>query len=167
MNQQSGFQPQFSKFVGKNKVQLLLAEKIGISLTFIGVLLFYTLQIEYVLPIGGLFLALIYFFMAFAPIDIESMQDSKVMDSPGILLFVNKLAFLAMSISVMGIIFLLLDIQGSEITSYVGGTNLVIVLIYWLTSRKAINAQVLSKGFALRLLIMLIVLILILLMAFL
>jgi len=158
MTQQSGFQAVISKLVDQHKAKVLLAEKIGLGLVVLGFILLYTLQINYVLPIGGLLLAVIYFLMAFTPLDIEKMQDSRVMDSPGILLFVNKLAFWALSISVMAILFTISGQNGAGIMSFVGGTNIIIILIYWLISRKAINAQVLDRAFALRLLLMLLAL---------
>jgi len=167
MNQQSGFQAVITKVVGQHKTKILWAEKIGILLAFLGGILWYALQIGYILPFGALLLAMVYFLMAFTPLNIENMNDAKLMDSPVVLIFVNKLAFLALSISVLGMIFLIWHMPGASVMCFVGVTNLVLVLLFWLSTRKGLNAQVLRTPFALRVGLGLLILVVFLVMVYL
>lgn len=158
MKQESGFQAVISKVVEKHKDKFGLAEKIAIGLAFLGLIMFYTLQMNLMLAIGFLFLATIYFLMALIPMDLDQMQDSTVLDSPGIILFLNKLAYITLSASAMVILFSMVEKNRSDLIFMVVGANLIVVLTYWLGTRKAPNAKALNKVFAFRILLMLVAL---------
>lgn len=158
MAQHSGLQPVITKLVNKYIDKLIWAERIGIALMFIGAVLFYGLQAKNTLVFGGLLLAVIYFLMAFKSIDMRNMDEIDSMKSLGILFFVYKLAFISLSISMIGILFATLGVNGFMMQCMVGGSSLVLILVYQLINR----SKLLDKIFVLRILIVLIVMLIVL-----
>lgn len=163
MGQQSGFQPVIAKLVNNHMNKIIWAERIGIALIFIGAVLLYGLQLKNTLVVGGLLLAVTYFLMAFKRIDIRNVDELDSMKSLGILFFVYKLAFISLSISIIGILFAILGKDGFMMQCLVGGSSLVLILIYQLINRY----KLLDKIFVLRILLVLMVMIIVLVYKFL
>lgn len=102
-----------SKIVDKHIKKIELLEKIALGLFGIGILIFYTNAIVYIMAFGGILLSMSYFLMAFRSYKFEDSKESEsVLQSHGMILFLSKLNYMALSIGVMGLMFFVTGING-------------------------------------------------------
>lgn len=140
-----------SKIVDKHIKKIELLEKIALGLFGIGILIFYTNAIVYIMAFGGILLSMSYFLMAFRSYKFEDSKESEsVLQSHGMILFISKLNYLAFSIGSTGLLFALASIAGSENMVLISLTTLVTSTGFLIASKSWKNNHVLGKGLLIR-----------------
>lgn len=161
MNQQSGLQPIVAKFVNQYQKQLQISLRIALLLFGIGIILGYSIAFNYLAIIGGILSALLFFIFAFRtlPIDREGESES-VLDSYGMIGFLNRLNYIALSISSMAVLFTILQIKGGEEMRIVGGLTILIISFFHLFLKQKPNGYIIKTELILTNLIFLITILL-------
>lgn len=140
-----------SKIVDKHIDKLELLEKIALGIFGIGILIFYTNAIVYVMAFGGIILSMNYFLLAFRTYKFEDSHESESMlQSQGMILFLSKLNYLAFSIGSNGLFFALAGIAGSKTMILVSFFTLVISTGFLIGSKSWQENHVLGKGLLIR-----------------
>ncbi len=145
MSQKSGLQPVLEKLVNQYHKPLQISLRIALLLYIIGLVLALNIGFNYLAVIGALASALLFFVFAFRviPIDREGESES-VWDSFGMLSFLNKLNYVALAISTIGILFLLTQAEMHFIMSQVGGYTILIISIFYVFIKQKPNGYLIK-----------------------
>lgn len=143
MKPQSGLQPILTKFVNTYQKPLQFALRIALLLFAIGIILELTIGFYYLIFISATACALLFFIHAFRVIP-DDEQSSSVMDSFGLINFSNKLNYLALAISSMGILFSVSNTVGRDQMLIVGGITIFILSIYYILIKQKPNGSLIK-----------------------
>ncbi|NPD45373.1 MULTISPECIES: hypothetical protein [unclassified Lentimicrobium] len=140
-----------SKIVDKQIEKIELLEKIALGIFGLGILIFYTNAIVYVMAFGGILLSMSYFLLAFRTYKFEDSQESEsILQSQGMILFLSKLNYLAFSIGSVGLLFAIASIAGSEKMVSISIITLVTSTGFLIASKSWQENHVLGKGLLIR-----------------
>jgi hypothetical protein len=153
--------PTISDLVAKNSELIKNSEKIVISLLLLGLTLHF-LEIKntgFILIIGCIATALIYFFSAFSVIDFENLETIGILNSFAFINFIYKLTFLGLSIASLSVLSLTItSFKFTELIT-VSGLTLAIVLIFSSITRVNDRTNIYNTIYYLRVILALLILI--------
>jgi hypothetical protein len=118
-------------FVSKNSNLIQNAEKFSVAILILGLILYFlgVKNTEFILIIGSVCTAIIYFLFAFLVIEIENLETTGILNSPAFINFVYKLTFVGLSIAAIAIQGLVLKNSDFSTIITVGGFTLTMALI--------------------------------------
>lgn len=145
MSQKSGLQPILEKLVNNYYKPLLIYLRIALLLYGIGLILAYSIAFNYLAVIGALSSALLFIIFAFRVLPNDSVgKTESVLDSYAVISFLNKLNYVALSISTIGILFLLTQAKVHYIMSQVGGYTILIISIFYVFIKQKPNGYLIK-----------------------
>ncbi len=121
-----------SAFVNKNFSQIAMIEKISLAIFALGQILYWLKQtnFNFILIIGSVLVAVIYFLFSFKTIEIDSVKDSSSIGSIAIASFAYKLSYWGLAIISVAFIFFVTESKSINQLLIVGGGTSLFALFF-------------------------------------
>ncbi len=154
-----------AEFINNQIDNIKYAEKISAAIFGVGISL-QLLKVPKTNPIvivGAVILALCYYLMAFqvpkATSETPDIQNNNAINSEAMIIFLNKLIHFSLSISVIAILFAVMNFNGSNAMFIVAGASLLFALPITLLSKAKIKSQFFDKFVYLKIIFFILILI--------
>lgn len=122
-------------FVIKKRNKIKLLERISIVILAVGLVLNYLekTELDFVLLIGLLMMALVYFLFAYDLILPNNLKTNSVFSSLGFINFIYKLTYLTFCASLIALLGLVIEIRNNPLILITSATLIIILILSFIT----------------------------------